>query len=469
MYDVQGVDDGREWIEIENTDSEAVDLLGWKLFENNVNHGLSVSQGESTIPSGGFAVIADNSQKFLIDWPDFLGTLFDSSFSLGNSGETFALKNASGASVHTLTYDTSLGARGNGNVLALRSEEWSEQLPTPGISNVPPEIEILPEEEILPDSAGSETLENTTEEETVEGTSDSSSVEEGPNEEILEDAIETENATIPHIVINEIAWMGVPGNHYGEWLEFYNESDSNVSLLGWTLYKDAGTKRVFTLTKTIPAKSFLVLERTTASYPDPLPNIADEAGVFGDGGFSNLPGGEHLSLIDTEGRVVDAIDFSAGWPAGDNDTKKTMQKIENGWITASPTPGKSNAYNPMRSARAEVTVIDDSAPPFIEAVPHISLVNIQKNEIPLVLHDTNLSELSFSFVYREENIYLAITNPKDVFIALSNVTVDNLGKKFVIPTGTQIAPFATAVISHPNAQLARASWALLVERNIVIE
>ncbi|MFA6339080.1 MAG: lamin tail domain-containing protein [Candidatus Paceibacterota bacterium] len=86
MYDLEGSDTDREWIEVCNNGSDPVDISSWKLFESNSNHTLNKIQGDGIISAGGFAIIADNSQKFLVDNPQFSGTLFDSSFSLSNEG-----------------------------------------------------------------------------------------------------------------------------------------------------------------------------------------------------------------------------------------------------------------------------------------------------------------------------------------------------------------------------------------------
>lgn len=137
--------------------------------------------------------------------------------------------------------------------------------------------------------------------------------------------------------ITEIAWMGVVGanGQYGEWIELYNDGAA-VDLAGWSLYSGGGTDMVFTLSKTIPSQSYLLIERTTNSMPDPVPTISDEAGSFGGGGLSN--GGEHLVMKDASATTIQDINFSAGWPAGDANTKHTMQWNGSRWITAPPTP-----------------------------------------------------------------------------------------------------------------------------------
>ena len=131
MYDLEGADTGREWIEIKNTGA-AVDLTGWKFFENGTNHGLTLFQGNTLLPENGFAIITDNAEKFLADWPGFSGTIFDSAFSLSNTGETLILRDAELADKDTATYSSGLGANGDGKSLQKVSNEWVAVSPTPG-------------------------------------------------------------------------------------------------------------------------------------------------------------------------------------------------------------------------------------------------------------------------------------------------------------------------------------------------
>lgn len=131
MYDLAGTDTDREWIEVHNTGSESISFADWKFVEGNTNHGLVLSRGTATTPAGGFAVIADDPAKFLLDWPSFSGTLFDSSFSLGNGGETLSLKFGDTV-VDTVTYASTTGAAGDGNSLQKTGANWQALAPTPG-------------------------------------------------------------------------------------------------------------------------------------------------------------------------------------------------------------------------------------------------------------------------------------------------------------------------------------------------
>lgn len=116
MYDVSGTDTGYEWIEVYNSYPESVDLATYKLFENNVNHKIS-SEVDSILPSNKYAIIADNTVKFLEQNPTYKGMLLDSAFSLNNTGETISIYDAEGQLEDTFTYISDLGANGTGNSL----------------------------------------------------------------------------------------------------------------------------------------------------------------------------------------------------------------------------------------------------------------------------------------------------------------------------------------------------------------
>jgi len=160
MYDLEtGPDTDREWIEILNYSDTSIDLTGWKFYENNTNHGLTVIQGGTIIPSNGYAIIADKSDKFLLDNPGYLGILFDSAFSLSNDGENLAIKNKELTIIDELNYYSSWGANGNGQSLQRKNSiensndptNWGTGTPTPGLIN-----NISPEESEEPASTSEE-------------------------------------------------------------------------------------------------------------------------------------------------------------------------------------------------------------------------------------------------------------------------------------------------------------------------
>lgn len=132
MYDVPGTDTGREWVEVVNEGS-AIDLTTFRLFEAGVNHKITAWEGTpGVLASGAHAVIADNPAKFLEDWPTYSGALFDSAFSLSNTGEDLEIRDAEGVALFTVRYPTEIGGNGDGNSLHFNGSLWSVGAPTPG-------------------------------------------------------------------------------------------------------------------------------------------------------------------------------------------------------------------------------------------------------------------------------------------------------------------------------------------------
>ncbi len=138
MYDPQGTNDGRHWVEVFNDTGNPVDLTTWKFFEANVNHGIVLFQGGPTLPEGGYAVIADNPVKFKADY-EYTGILYDSSFSLSTVGEVLSLKETKTSDpAYTVDYSqyVSVGGDNDGSTLSLIASEWMRGKATPGAENV---------------------------------------------------------------------------------------------------------------------------------------------------------------------------------------------------------------------------------------------------------------------------------------------------------------------------------------------
>lgn len=145
--------------------------------------------------------------------------------------------------------------------------------------------------------------------------------------------------------INEIAWMGSHVSHNHQWIELYNTGNESVDLSGWRLISVGSTPQI-DLTGSIDANGYYLLERTSdQSVPD-IP-----ADIIYTGALVNA--GEHLQLIDAQGNIIDDINNSDGWVAGDNTTKETMQRTSTGWIAAAPTPRATNHNVPTQTSHVE--------------------------------------------------------------------------------------------------------------------
>jgi hypothetical protein len=138
MYDLKtGSDTGREWIEIFNNGSVPVDLSSFIFFEADTNHKLKLVQGDTKVNAQGYALIVSDYAKFKTDWANlfgFSGTIFDSTFSLNNSGENLAIKDGD-LIVDQHTYSSSAGGAGDGKSLQKINGVWVSAMPTPGAEN----------------------------------------------------------------------------------------------------------------------------------------------------------------------------------------------------------------------------------------------------------------------------------------------------------------------------------------------
>lgn len=150
------------------------------------------------------------------------------------------------------------------------------------------------------------------------------------------------------IIISEIAWMGTVNSANEEWIELQNTGSGSVSLTGWGIYKAGGDTLIRSLSGSISPGQYLLVCRTTPSITNPLSGICDITGTFGGGALNN--NGEHIILKDGTGLSIQNLNFSSGWPAGNNSTKETMQWNGSIWITAEPTPGAPNAMFDSGSA-----------------------------------------------------------------------------------------------------------------------
>ncbi len=133
MYDAPGNDSGLEWIELTGEGEQSVDIGKYKIFESKKKHPLVVVKGGVQLNPGDSVIVALNPEKFMREYPTYKGTIFKSSFSLSNSGETISLLDASSTPIETTYYSTSMGAKGDGNSLHDSPEGLMSGPPDPGV------------------------------------------------------------------------------------------------------------------------------------------------------------------------------------------------------------------------------------------------------------------------------------------------------------------------------------------------
>ena len=146
MYNPDGSDSGREWVELYNEGSADVSIVGgtakgsWRIFDGS-NHTLidptsGVGRGTLRIPAGGYLVVAKDPASFIGEYPNGSYAVIKSSLSLNNTAATIALIDGSGKKLDSVAYEKAAGASDDGTSLQLTSSgSWIAALPTPGAAN----------------------------------------------------------------------------------------------------------------------------------------------------------------------------------------------------------------------------------------------------------------------------------------------------------------------------------------------
>lgn len=144
------------------------------------------------------------------------------------------------------------------------------------------------------------------------------------------------------VKINEIAWMGTKIDSVDsgewwrhEWLELFNDGSENISLAGWSI-ELSRDKLDFTvnLDGQVAPNSYFLVGASDKISPAPDFNYANLGGKF-----NNTA---QKVILKNGSVIIDTVDATSGWPAGDNTTKQTMQLVGNSWITATATPKAIN-------------------------------------------------------------------------------------------------------------------------------
>ena len=265
-----------EWIELKNVSEEEVTLEGWQLLDASGQIEV-IFTNQDIIAASGFYILERTDDTTL------LGITADTIYvgSLGNSDESLRLFDNTCTLIDEIIADPDWPGGDNDTKYTLeRAEDLSWQT------------------HYGEDNSGTPGAENST------------APEDPPTPVVLPQTV----------VINEVAWMGTIASANEEWLELYNTTAADVDLIGWKLQAEDSAPTI-ELIGTIAANSYFLLERTDDTT---ISDIA--ADQIYTGALENE--GEILKLYDAENNLIDIVDASAGWIAGDNAVKQSMERID---------------------------------------------------------------------------------------------------------------------------------------------
>jgi len=223
------------------------------------------------------------------------------------------------------------------------------------------------------------------------------------------------------IIFNEIAWMGSKKSGSDEWIELKNLWNRDLNLDGYQIIgistKTNKTKIKILLTGKILKNNFFLLERTDDNS---VPEI--KADFIYKGGLNNSS--YKLYLFNKNCQLLDYIEASKKWPAGENSSKRTMERGSDlSWHTyygsGTPlgkerifgTPKAPNSTKKLFSAKGGSLVFKNKTQTFV------SYCSLPENPLPT----------STPFLIFNEVAWMGSSkNYRDEWIELKNVSGKNL-------------------------------------------
>ena len=129
------------------------------------------------------------------------------------------------------------------------------------------------------------------------------------------------------VVINEINYKSSDGFNPEDWVELHNPTNDTIAIGLWE-FKDENDDHVFTIQgdQILGPGQYLVLCKDTVAFNDHFPDVGNFAGDFG---FGLSGGGELIRLFDSNGLLVDKVEYnnSSPWPTEPNDNGPTLELI----------------------------------------------------------------------------------------------------------------------------------------------
>ena len=344
MYDAPGSDSKTEWVEVYNNGLAPVTIptgsgsSSWRFYDGSY-HTVSLVSGTTTIDVGAFAIIADDASQWQVDYPGFVGNLFDSSFSLKNTSSTVGLAEQTNGPLFTsVSYDSSWGAGGNGFTL----EKKDVTIPDDSFSNW---REGVTQNGTPGFWTAFSTQQTTTTQTSTATTTDPIIIAPsggGGGGGSASSAVPLNDTS--SIRFSELLPNPVGDDKTLEWIELYNESDRPVELAGMKLQDT--TTHIYTLSEDTLA-STIVGPRQYFVIMRPQSGIS-----------LNNTGGDALTLYSATDQIVDTTAYLGAAPEG-----SSWARVNNEWQwTTASTKGSENqvstatASNDTSEENASTTV-----------------------------------------------------------------------------------------------------------------
>lgn len=324
MYNPEGNDSDREWIEIVNISSQTFNIFGgrkgWRINDGS-NH--LFEENNVTLNPGEVLLIVQDKNKFLQENPNFSGKLIQANFSLKNESGVIQIYNENKNLITQVNYSSSYGGNGNGYSIIFQNV-WKENNLKGGTPGIYPERIMYEEkkEEIQQNQivTSSQTQsQNTTSQLSLPPTFSSttnifSSTTNIGTSYVPIYSMENEILEPKTLIISEFL-PNAEGNDYGkEFVEIYNYGNETINLENFIL--QTGNKKIKLQGNIEPGEYFIITNK--------------------DNNFSIRNSGETVKILYKEEPIFE-ISYQGKAPENES-----FSRFSSGWSWSLPTPGKEN-------------------------------------------------------------------------------------------------------------------------------
>ena len=150
-----------------------------------------------------------------------------------------------------------------------------------------------------------------------------------------------------------------------DWVELYNPTNESIAIGLWE-FKDGDDTHVFIIpeNQVLESGAYLVLCKDSLAFNDNFPNVSNFIGEFD---FGLNGGGELVRLFDTEGLLVDEVNYddSSPWPLEPDGNGPTLELIHPSldndlgvnWATSGNNGGTPGVVNSVYTADSSNSLV----------------------------------------------------------------------------------------------------------------
>ncbi len=165
------------------------------------------------------------------------------------------------------------------------------------------------------------------------------------------------------IVINEINYNSSDDFNPDDWVELYNNADIEIDVSNW-VFKDEDDAHEFSIAEgtLVPENGYLIIAKNLADFQTVFPAVSP---VIGDFGFGLSGGGELIRLYDSDGLLIDEVEYDddAPWDVEADGNGPSLEltnpdldnNVASSWAASNPetaphgTPGEPNSMYTTRT------------------------------------------------------------------------------------------------------------------------